>query len=418
MLINRKEFLRLAGVAAAGLTACRDQSRSHDPSSADEWTAIRREFDLADDYVHLANLFIASHPRTVREALLDYRNELNVNPVLYLEENNRNLETEVRKAAADYLGANPEEIALTVSTTMGLGIVYNGIRVAPGQEILTTEHDYYSTLASLEYKSQQTGVRVRKIRLYERVESTSEEEIVSNLIREIRPETRVLALTWVHSSTGLKIPIQAIGAAVAEINSNRSEPDRLLVGVDGVHALGVEDFTVGELNCDFFMAGTHKWMFGPRGTGIVWGNPRSHNQVIATIPTFSTGDGWGGWMTPGGFQAFEHRWAVIEAFQFHQEIGKSRVTERIHALCRQLKEGLTRFSHVQLYTPMSEDLSAGIVCFDIDGLTPAQTVARLLENRVIGSETPYEPSHARLTPGIINSPADIDRALQAIRELS
>jgi isopenicillin-N epimerase len=418
MLLNRKEFLRLAGVAAAGATACRQQPQRQYSSDDDEWTAIRREFDLSEDYVHLACLFIASHPRPVREALQSYRHELNLNPVLYLEANNRDLETEVRKVAAGYLEANHEEIALTVSTTMGLGIIYNGTKVVPGQEMLTTEHDYYSTLASLEYKSQQTGIPVRKIRLYDRIESTSEEEIVSNLVRAIRPETRVLALTWVHSSTGLKIPIQAIGAAVSEINARRPDGNRVLIGVDGVHALGVEDFTVGDLNCDFLMAGTHKWLFGPRGTGLIWGHPRSHQQVIATIPTFSTTDGWGGWMTPGGFQAFEHRWAMIEAFQFHQKMGKARVAERIHTLCRQLKEGLSRFSHVRLHTPMDEGLSSGIVCFDVDGLTPGEVVSRLLDRHVIGSETPYEPSHARLTPGVMNSSADIDRALAAIRELT
>jgi selenocysteine lyase/cysteine desulfurase len=82
-------------------------------------------------------------------------------------------------------------------------------------------------------------------------------------------------------------------------------------------------------------------------------------------------------MTPGEFHTFEHRWALTEAFQFHHQIGKTRVTSRIREPNTQCKEGLSRMPHVQLHTPISEKLSAGMVCFEIKGLTPEQTVAQL-----------------------------------------
>lgn len=68
-----------------------------------------------------------------------------------------------------------------------------------------------------------------------------------------------------HSSTGLKMPVRRIADALAEINAGRSEADRVLLVVDGVHGFGVEDETVAQMGCDFFVAGTHKWIFGPRG---------------------------------------------------------------------------------------------------------------------------------------------------------
>lgn len=415
MQLNRKQFFRLAGSALAATSACRTATET---APEDPWETIRAEFDLAADYVHLACLFMASHPRAVREAVSRYREELDANPVLYLEKNNQHLDRNVREVAGAYLGADPDHVALTDSTTMGIGLMYNGVKVSPGQELLTTEHDYYSTHASLHYKSAESRVPVRKIRLYKDLAAASEEEIVSNIRSAIRPETRVLALTWVHSSTGLKLPVRKIAEVVAQANAGRKERDRLLLGVDGVHAFGVEDFTVGELGCDFFMAGTHKWLFGPRGTGIVWAHPRAHSHIIATIPTFSRHKGWGPWMTPGGFQAFEHRWAVREAFEFHQKIGKRVVRDRIHALNTQLKEGLAAIPKVRLHTPMPSDLSAGIVCFDIDGMSPEQVVIALLEKRIIATETPYEPSHARMSPGLINSSVEIQRAVEAVDEVA
>ena len=122
-------------------------------------------------------------------------------------------------------------------------------------------------------------------------------------------------------------------------------------------------------------------------------------------------------MTPGGFHSFDHRWALDRAFQFHQTIGKPRVAERIHTLNRQLKEGLAKMSNVKLYTPMEDELSAGIVCFDVQGLQAQQVVDRLRKKNIVSSVTPYKTLYARLSPGLLNSPAEVETTLAAVREL-
>jgi isopenicillin-N epimerase len=195
----------------------------------------------------------------------------------------------------------------------------------------------------------------------------------------------VLATTWVHSSTGLKFPLRRLAHALQPINAGRDPADRVLLCADGVHGLGVENVTLPELGCDFFMAGAHKWLFGPRGTGVLWGSPRTQEAVAPTITTITRDGTWGGTMTPGGFKAFEHQWALAEAFSFHQEIGKAEVEARIHELALQCKEGLRQMPHVRLHTPMDPALSSGIVCFDVDGMSPAAVVDRLFRRRIIAS---------------------------------
>jgi isopenicillin-N epimerase len=122
-------------------------------------------------------------------------------------------------------------------------------------------------------------------------------------------------------------------------------------------------------------------------------------------------------MSPGGFHSFEHRWALAEAFAFHARLGKSRVAERIHTLNRQMKEGLAKMKHVTLHTPMSDALSAGIVCFEVAGLVPRQVVERLREKKVLASVTPYAVEYARMAAGLINNESDVDAGLRAVREL-
>src|SRR6185369_16185221 len=92
-------------------------------------------------------------------------------------------------------------------------------------------------------------------------------------------------------------------------------------------------------------------------------------------------------MTPGGFHSFEHRWALSAAFEMHQGIGKARVAARVRDLNTRCKEGLRKLPRVRLKTPMSGDLSAGIICFEVDGVAPKQVVAKLAERRIIATAT-------------------------------
>ena len=137
------------------------------------------------------------------------------------------------------------------------------------------------------------------------------------------------------------------------------------------------------------------------------------------IPSFiGNADGDPGrWATPGGFHSFEHRWALAEAFAFHDAIGATRVAARTRELAARLKEGLAAVAKVRLRTPAGADVSAGLVCCEVSGYTAAQAVARLRQSNVLASTTPYTPSYLRFGPSILTSESDVDSALAAVRAL-
>ncbi|MBM4439789.1 MAG: aminotransferase class V-fold PLP-dependent enzyme [Candidatus Rokubacteria bacterium] len=444
--MDRRQFLHrtLAIACATTAGACGSPSSAgngHAPSPAAEslralrgtpdWETVRAQFDLDHDVVQLGALYIASHPAPVREAIGRYRRELDRNPVTYLDAENRRRRAATLAAAARYLDADAGDIALTDSTTMGLGLVYNGLRLRRGQEILTTEHDYFATHEAVRVAAARTGAARRRVRLFPDAATVSADAVVDAARRALAPRTRVLGITWVHSSTGVKLPVARIAAAVADANRGRDDDDRVLLVVDGVHGFGVEDVTADGLGADFLVAGCHKWLFGPRGTGLVWGRPGAWSATRPTIPSFIDDATWLAWlhdreprspataarMTPGGFQPFEHQWAMREAFELHLAIGKARVAERTHALARQLKEGLAGMAHVTLRTPMADDLSAGIVCFDVDGRSAHAAVQALRDRGIVATVTPYAELHVRMAPSIYNTPDDVDRALRAVRAL-
>lgn len=433
--MQRRDFLMRTGLmlSAGALASARRSAAAAQTHSLDagDWQTVREQFDLAPDLIQLTGFFLASHPKAVREAIERHRRGLDRDPATHYMSQHDELEARTLASAAAYLGVEPDEIALTDSTTMGLGLLYGGLALRQGQEILTTVHDHYATSASLRLRAERTGAIVRSIPLYKDTQTVTADEIVDALVNEVTANTRIVAVTWVHSGTGLKLPIHAIAEAMRSINAARSEDERVLLCVDGVHGLGVEDVTLPQLGCDFFIAGTHKWMHGPRGTGLVWGRPEAWTIANPIIPTFSGGaiGMWmkvvddapiapGRFMTPGGFHSFEHRWAVGEAFSFHQRLGKARVQQRIHELNGRFRQELSRMKHVTLRTPLSDELAAGMVCFEVEGLSPRLVVQRLRENRIVASVTPYAVHYARIAAALYTMPDEVDATLAAIHAMA
>ena len=452
--LSRRGFLTGAGaLAGAGLLGGCDRDpelAATDPSASPldygSWEGVRAMFELDPKLAHFAAPILASHPKPVRDAIARHREGLDANTRLYMQENEYPLEDRAREAAANYLGTEPGLIALTDSTTMGLGLLYGGISLKPGHEIVTSAHDHYATHESLRARAGVDGVTIKMPRLYEDPADATKGSIVDAVMGAVTERTRVVALTWVHSVSGMKLPVREISDALARANRGRAPEDRALLCIDGVHGLGVEEENPGDLGCDFFIAGTHKWLWGPRGTGIVWGTPEAWRSVSPTIPTFDI-DAYRRWIerqgradappgsrppapgplhippgrlhTPGGFHSFEHRWALTEAFEFHENIGRTKIAARTRALASLLKDALVVMDKVEVVTPRDPAFSSGLVVLWIDGHDPYEVVGRLEQHEgIIASVTPYAESYVRLAPSIVNGENEVDQVLDSIEDLA
>jgi isopenicillin-N epimerase len=420
MPLTRRDFLisgslSLAAGAFSPLVVRAEKTKPNTPADFKDWESVRREFELAPDYVHLALFFLASHPRPVRQAIEQYRKKIDANPFIAVdsaifESGDENIPLQVCRTIASYIGGDPQDIALTQNTTTGLALLYHGLPLREGDEILTTTHDHYVHHESIRLATGRCGATWRKIPLFDSYDSISPDEIAQRVGKAIG----------------------RIAESIADANRGREKNDRVLLIVDGVHGLGVEDPKITALGCDAFAAGTHKWMFGPRGTGFVWAKPAVWQKMRPVIPSFFSLEPFevweqehepqtparAAWFSPGGFQAFEHYFALPAAVRFHQNIGPDRITARTHELNGQLKEGLARMPNIQLYTPRDENLSAGMVCFDVKGTKPEQVVKHLLDQRIVASTTPYRVSYARLACSVVNTPQEVDAALRAIRDMA
>lgn len=436
MAITRRGFLAApAALSAAllpgGLLAALE---AETPPIADlsSWESVRDQFALDPAWMHFASFFIASHPAPVQAAIEAYRRAIDRNPFHVVEhgmfsDGADNIHQQVQAEIAQYLGARPHEVCLTGNTTTGLALVYQGLPLQAGDEVLCTTHDHYSHHEAIRLAIQRSGASMRKVPLFEDAAAATADALVHTLLKAVGPRTRVVGLTWVHSSSGIRLPIREIAAA---LRARAGQPALLVV--DGVHGLGATDETVATMGCDYFCAGTHKWMLAPRGTGLVWASAENWARLRPVIPSFTDLDQYTAWerdaapsspttadrMSPGGFHAYEHQWAAAAAFRMHRQMGRARVAARIRELNNQCKAGLAANRKVRLHTPMAPELSAGLVSFEVEGLAPADVVRQLAARRIVASTSPYAVTYARLAPSLVNTAEEVERAVRAVREIS
>lgn len=436
MSMTRRDVLRASPVLALGslypgaLLAAVNQQSTPMPDLSD-WGQVRAQFPLDWSYSHFASFFLVSHPRPVDDALQAYRRALDLNPFLAIEramfsEGEDNLMLAVATEVADYTGGTLDEVCLTGSTTESLALVYQGLALQPGDEVLTTTHDHYCHHESIRLAAGKSGASMRKVSLFEDSSRPDTADMIRRLQAAITPSTRVVGLTWVHSSSGIRLPIQEISQAL------KSRPNAPLLVVDGVHGLGAVAPRVADLGADFFCAGTHKWMFAPRGTGIIWAREETWARLRPTVPSFTDGDAYVAWMEdaapatptnarrvmPGGFEAFEHRWATAAAFAMHRQMGRERVAARIAELNGQIKDGLAGVPRVRVHTPRSPEFSAGVVTFEVEGVPTNEVISQLLARRIVASGSPYANSQPRLAASLVNTHEEVEAAISAVREIA
>ena len=407
---------RLSGTAHALEELEKDLAAAGEGAS--RWSRLRQEFQLRPGFAHFNTGSCGAAPKAVTEAVARYSHELEGDPVRNTFGGLGSGMEDVRRLAADFLGADVTEIALTRNTTEGMNGVATGIDWEPGDEVLTTNHEHGGGMVCWQHVRKHRGVVVKYLKMPTPLRD--KDEFLDLLERHLTPRTRVCSLMDVDTITGLRYPL----ADVARI----TRPRGVLLVCDGAQSPGMLDMDVKALGVDTFASSSHKWMLAPKGSGLLYIRREVQNRVQ---PVFLY-SGYGGYSASSGTRDVAGILGHGMAMEFHNLLGRDRVEARCRELSARLRGHLKRIPRVRILTPAQPELSGGILTFSVDGLSAGLLARRLLEEhdmavKVAQGTYAFVPdpdvegesyNALRVSTHIYNDEADVDRLAAAVEGMA
>ena len=314
----------------------------------------------------------------------------------------------IRKLA-EFIGASKEEIGIVRNTTEGNSIIVNGLDLKVGDEIILWDQNHASNNIAWEQRAKRYGFMVKKITVPASPQSV--EDLFIPFKNAITPKTRLISFSHVSNTTGIALPAKEICQLARTKN--------ILTLVDGAQSLGMMDLNLKDMGCDFYTASTHKWLLGPYENGVVYISLAHLDKIWPTVIS-------AGWKDTGktvdekvcvlGQRNETTPFALPEAIDFQLAIGKKVIEERVRKLNTYLKDQIrSKIPQTTFVSPISAEMSAGILSINFPGKTPQETYQKLYDLHGVACAA---TGGLRLSPHIYNTLADMDKLVAALGSLA
>ena len=376
---------------------------------------LRDLFLLRPDVAFLNHGSFGACPRPVFEAYQAWQLELERQPVEFLGRRFGELLREAREALGAYVGAAADDLVYVPNTTTGVNIVARSLPLEPGDEVLSTDHEYGAMDRTWRFICRKRGARYLRQPVHLPVTST--EQIVEAIWAGVTPRTRVLFVSHITSPTAIIFP-------VAEL-VRRAREAGIITVVDGAHAPGQVSLDLSQLEADFYLANCHKWMMAPKGSAFLYARREMQHRLEPLVVSW-------GWEPeqPGPSRFIDEQeyqgtkdiaayLAVPAAIRFMQEHNWPQVQQACHELVRYARRVITALTGLEPITPDSPTWFAQMAAFPLppgDGRTLKQ---RLYDEFAV--EVPITDWNGRQFVRVsvqgYNTPADVTALVDALQTL-
>src|SRR5881409_30956 len=316
----------------------------------DYWAIIQNSFTVTRGIINLNNGGVSPSPRIVTEALVRYQWEQEDATAYTMWQILEPQCETIRTGLAELFGCDREEIAITRGASEGLETLLLGMDLKSGDEVLTTTQDYGRMLTTIRQREQREGIKLNLIKIP--IPPKNINEITAAFERAITPRTRLIKIAHQINITGQITPVKA----VCEM-ARRHGVETI---VDGAHSFAQFDFKQKDLGCDYFGTSLHKWLYAPKGTGMLY---VKRDKIAKIWPLFAAED-----KQKADIRKFEEigthsaapKLAIGEAILFHRGIGPKRKEARLRYLSRYWMNKLKDLPNVRFHTSFAENQSCGI----------------------------------------------------------
>ncbi len=424
-MTTRRRFLSTAvpGLVFATASAAKALSREAafvpdaQANDASVFAAAREHFLIPAGVAYCNTGTLGASPREVVEALTEgiRRIETDLAAWPYEQPDGEPLTgyqqlLEVRQAAGRFVNASAAEIALTQNATMGMNFLANGLDLAAGDEVVSTDQEHGGGISPWRLLAKRRGVVVKELPL-EPALAGGPDAIVRLFESALTPRTKVVMFSHITSGLGVRLPAQELCALARERGA--------LAIVDGAQAVGQIQVDVKALGCDAFVGSPHKWMMAPKGTGFLYVRRDVQDRFWTTLASYQ----WDN-HEDGAFRFMQYGTGsvpvvdgLMAALRFIEKIGMSRIEQWDASLTKRLRDGLASIPAVRVASPTDPRLTAAITTFRVNGMKAKALQDALWEKRV-RVRAQNDERGVRMSAHMYVSPADVDVILAVTREVA
>jgi len=393
---GRREFL--AALAAAPLAA-RALQRPTDRHAAD----APGDFLFSPGLVYLQTGSLGPTPRPVMDRTIAAWRELELNPVVWGYGPHEKAMDGVRAQAAALLGCKTEEIVLTKCTTDGINSIAQGLTLAPGDRILTTDQEHPGGRVAWDYVARRFGAVIDVVAIPPG--ENDAQAIVDRFAKQVTPRTRVLSFSHVLTSTGLRMPVGELSALARSRGC--------LAVVDGAQAVGGIAVNVKELGCHAYATSGHKWLLAPKGTGLLY----LSEELGKTIDPIAEESGRAAYSNSSGVTNIPGVLGLGAAIDYHHATGTAAIEAHNLSLAKRVYESLQRLPALRVVSPPPGPLASPLVSYTLPSTIAAADLYNRLATRhqVIVKVVPTTLFNGqRISTHLFNTEQDVDALIAAL----
>src|SRR5438128_3245185 len=367
----------------------------------DYWATIQNSFTVTRGIINLNNGGVSPSPRIVTEALVRYIWQQEDATAYTMWQILEPQSETIRTGLAEMFGCEREEIAITRNASESLEVLLMGIDFKPGDEILTTTQDYPRMLTTLRQRERRENLKLKLIQIP--IPPQDLNEITAAFEKGITSRTRLILIAHQINITGQITPVKAV--------CEMARAKGIETIVDGAHSFGQFDFKQKDLACDYFGTSLHKWLFAPKGTGLLfvkrdkieklWPLMAAESKQAPDIRKFEEID----------THSAAPRLAIGEELLFHNGIGGKRKEARLRYLSRYWMNRLKSVPKIRFNTSFDSNQSCAIANVHIDGTNPEAVTKYLFDkHRIFTVPILHEEFQGiRITPNLYTTLWELNR---------
>jgi selenocysteine lyase/cysteine desulfurase len=423
--MKRMQFMKyLSGVIAGtalvprvrgmGLDANTPAKAWPQPDAGDErfWKFVRDQFPLTHDRAYLNTGGLGASPYVVIDAVKAKMDELEK---ISETGHDETLWKQIKTDAGTLLGCDPDELGFTRNATEGINIVANGFPFREGDEIITSTHEHVGNAFTWLALQKRKGVVLK----FFEPSTLSHQENVDRIAKLVTGRTRLVSIPHAVTTTGLIMPVKEI--------ARLAQSEGIWFFVDGAQTAGMIPFSLHDIGCDAYATSGHKWLMGPKETGLLYVRKGMWDTLAAKFVGAYSDDGFdflkGTFAFHPSARRYEYgtvsiplRVGLHAAINFVQKIGIENVWKRDHALATRLFEGLRDTPEVKVLSPADDTMRSAMVTLMHDRL-PYLKLQEHLNTYKLRTRSVTEGGLAalRISTHIYNSFEEVERVLEGVR---